>query len=510
MKKLILIPMLFLGLMAAHTTYAQKPAAAVDSLLTRLHLEQGFDGNVLIADHGHIIYQRSFGLANAANGQPLTKDNLFNLASVSKIFTAIAVMQLVEAGKLRLTDNLQTFFPDMLYAPITIYNLLNHTSGLIDFEADPVRNALSSHPDNAEIERVFAKVHLPARFPPGADWGYSNTNYLLLALIVEKVSGLSYPEYIKQHIFIPAKMKRSFVLFKNIPPTDQRQVTHLYYYPDILALHPANVDSIPMARAANALSENSYGDGGVFSTTGDLFRFHQALQEGRLLDRKSQAIMYAPVILRGNKNYEVGNANPDYSSGYGLGWMVARDSSRGKVVWHSGADPGVLTFLMRNIDRDQCVIVLNNNWYRGTYHLGGSLMNMLNNRPMQLMALSLARMIGQEYSLHGAAAALTLLSSLKNDKGYHIGFLEMNELGYDLLAKNDTQTAIAVLRVNTETYPKSGDVWDSLAEAYYKAGDKESAVADYQKSIQLDPHNENGKKMLTKIKAEIDKGGLKN
>jgi tetratricopeptide (TPR) repeat protein len=146
---------------------------------------------------------------------------------------------------------------------------------------------------------------------------------------------------------------------------------------------------------------------------------------------------------------------------------------------------------------------LNNNWYRGAYYLGGSLMNILNNKPSQLMAPSLARKIGQEYTLDGADAAVQLLGTLKKGKDYHIGFLEMNELGYDLLAKNDTKTAIEIFKVNTEQYPTSGDVWDSLAEAYYKAGDKETAIKDYEKSIALDPNNENGKKILRKIKDEV-------
>src|SRR3984957_1090039 len=93
------------------------------------------------------------------------------------------------------------------------------------------------------------------------------------------------------------------------------------------------------------------------------------------------------------------------------------------------ADPGLLTFFMRNLDRDQCVIVLNNNWYRGSYHLGGSLMNILNGRPAQLLAPSLARQIGMTYTLHGADSAIRLLDSLKRKNSFHIGFLEMNQLG---------------------------------------------------------------------------------
>jgi CubicO group peptidase (beta-lactamase class C family) len=503
MKKLTFVCFVLITIANVRNTYAQHQLTTIDSLITKLHREEGFDGNILIADKGRIIYQKSFGYANTATNTFLTKDAIFNLASVSKIFTAVATMQLVEQGKIRLTDDLQLYFPDLPYAHITIYNLLTHTSGLEDYMADPVRNALSQHPDNAEIEKVFASVHLKTKFTPGSNWSYSNTNFVLLALITEKTSGMTYPEYLKRYIFSPAKMEHSFVLAENASPGLKSMLAGIYYYPDFLTAHPVNVDFIPMAKMQYALVENSYGDGGVFSTTGDLFRFQQALLKNKILSKETQEMMYFPVTLPEGKTYVAGNANPDYNSNYGLGWMVAKDSTKGKIVWHSGADPGMLTFFMQNITKDQCVVVLNNNWYRGAYHLGGSLMNMLNDRPMQLMAPSLARKIGQEYTLHGANAALKLLDTLKTGKDYHVGFLEMNELGYNLLAKNDTRTAIEVFKVNTETYPNSGDVWDSLAEAYYKAGDKENAIKDYEKSILLDPHNESGKNMLKKIKEEV-------
>jgi CubicO group peptidase (beta-lactamase class C family) len=485
--------------LSAHAQFSQTVA---DSLLSRLQREEGFGGNVLIAVKGNIIYQRSLGVSDAGTGRLLRQDAIFNLASVSKTFTAVAIMQLARNGKLHLTDSLQRYFPDLPYHGITIYHLLTHTSGLEDYMADPIRNALSSSPDDAEIERVYARVHVSPRFAPGSNWSYSNTNFILLALIIEKVSGMTYTAYLKRHIFRPAQMKHSYVLAKNIAPADAPLLVHRYYYPDMLAVHPVNVDSIPMGRMESALNLNVYGDGGIFSTAGDLFLFHQALQKGRLLSLKSQAQLYMSTVLSDQHRYEAGNANPDYKSGYGLGWLVANDSSQGKVVWHSGAIPGLLTFFMRNITRDQCVVVLNNHWYRGTYHLGGSLLNLLNDRRLQLLPPSLARTIGQAYTLYGPDTALHMLTAMKNNKAYHIGFLEMNQLGYDLLAKNDTRCAIAVLTINTDTYPDSGDAWDSLAEAYYKAGDKATAVADYERSISLNPNNENGKKMLSKIKAE--------
>lgn len=515
MRKIFLLLILFAltGIMFGQSlaidnfirSYDQSKLAAIDSLLTTLNLEEGFDGNVLIADKGHIIYERSLGYANAETKTHLTINTIFNLASVSKIFTAVATMKLVEQGKLKLTDDIQQYFPDLPYQKITIYNLLTHTSGIEDYFADPVRNVLGKKASNTEIEKKYAAVHLNIKFLPDSNWSYSNTNFLFLALIIEKVSGMTYPDFVQKYIFIPAKMYQSFVLEENAPPALKEKITSLYYFADYLSVHPVNVDSIPFTKMYYSIVGGSYGDGGIFSTTGDLYKFHEALQKGNILNIKSLNLMYASTKLPNGKDYEAGNANSDYNSNYGLGWIVAKDSSIGKIVWHSGSNPGTLTFFMRNIDKDQCVIVLNNNWYRGTYHLGGSLMNIINNRPVQLLAPSLARKIGQEYSLYGADAALKLLDSLKAGKEYHIGFMEMNELGYDLLKRNDTQFAIEIFKVNTEQYPSSGDVWDSLAEAYYKAGDKKTAIKYYEKSLILNPNNEGGKTMLKKIKDEVNK-----
>lgn len=467
---------------------------SIDSLLRKLHDDAGFDGNVLVADGGKVIYQKSFGPA-------LTENSLFGLASVSKIFTAVAIMQLAEQGQLNLSTSIYQYFPNLPYKDITVWHLLTHTSGLEDYLADPVRSALKTdNPSNADVEEAYAFTHPKTRFYPDSDWSYSNTNYLLLAMIVEKVSGESFPHYVRNHIFDPAGMSHSFVLKKNIPKRFQKDIVTPLYYPDYFALRPMSVDSIPFTRMYYSLVENIYGDGEVFSTAGDLFRFFRALKDGRLLQEETLRQMYTPTAIIGSNDYEAGNANPDYASWYGIGWIVARDISNGRVVWHSGANPGTLTFFMQNVRNGRCVVVLNNNWYRGSFHLGGSLMNILADKPVQLLPPSLARRVGQYYTRYGADSAIALLDRLKNGKDYHIGLSEMNELGYGLLGRGDTRTAIAVLKVNADKYPESADVWDSLAEAYYKAGNKVEAINDYQRSIDLNPGNENGLRMLEKIK----------
>ena len=472
---------------------AQYPVSSIDSLVRRVQEDQGFEGNVLVADHGRIVYEKSIGAGLSAN-------SVFDLASVSKAFTAVAIMQLVEAGKLSLADNIYQFFPNLPYKGVNVWHLLTHTSGLEDYLAGSVRTVAGlDKPTDAETEDAYGFVHPPLRFYPDSNWSYSNTNYLLLAMIVEKVSGETFPDYVQAHIFDPAGMIHSYVLRKNVPRYTESGVVVPRYYPDYFALRPVRVDSIPFARRYYSLIDNTYGDGGIFSTAGDLFKFFRALQKGVLLEPIAMKQMYSEAPLLNFADYEAGNAGSNYSSEYGMGWLVATDHSHGKIVWHSGSNPGTLTFFMQNVTRDQCVIVLNDNWYKGTYHLGGSIMSILDGRPEELLPPSLARKVGQAYTLYGADTAIALLNRLKTSPDYHVALQEMNDLGYGLLNRGDTRTAIAVFRVNAAEYPQSSDAWDSLAEACYKAGDRVEAAGDYKRSLQLNPRDENGRAMLEKI-----------
>jgi CubicO group peptidase (beta-lactamase class C family) len=485
----------FLFLFLSLQLGAQRISKSIDSLLSVVQAEQTFGGEILVAEKGRVLYNRTFGLPK--------KERIFNLASISKTFTAVAVLQLAERQKLKLDDELTGYFPQLPYPGVTIRNMLSHTSGLPDFMSKALRGQLQGSPDNTKILSAYASADLKPQFGPDSSWAYSNTNFLALAGIVEKVSGLSYPDYLKKFIFEPAGMRESFVLLKNAPADLRSRVVTAYNFRDFLSAEFVPVDSLPSMRSSNDLIANEYGDGGVYSTAEDLLRFHEALMSGKILSKKFQHLMYSIAVLSNGKSYEAGNANRDYTSGYGMGWIVARDSSKGKIVWHSGADPGLLTFFMRDLDSDECVIVLNNRWYRGTYYLGGSIMNVLNGKAPQMYPPSLAHKIGITYTEKGSDFALRLLDSLKKSTIYHAGLAEMNDLGYTFLNKNDFQMALAVFRANTEIYPGSGDVWDSLGEAEYKAGDKAASLVDYEHSLKLDPGNAGGKTMIEKIRAEL-------
>ncbi len=481
--------------------HAQNRVQKIDSILSTLNQQEAFRGNVLISEKGKIIYEKSFGYANAESSTPLTENTIFLIGSVAKTFTATAVLKLREQGKLNLDDSITKFLPELSYKNVTLRHLLTHTSGLLEYQSEEIIKEIAGKGmNNAELVRVFAKLNPKQEFEPGTRWGYSNTNYILLALVIEKISGKSFPQFVRENIFVPAGMTRSFVSIGNVPETLKKEIAAGYRFTNPLATAPVNVDTLDGARRAYATKRNLYGAGNVYSTARDLLKFHKALQRGKILSKQSLSEMYAPTKLTTGADYAP-FARTNYPSKDALGWFVADDAS-GKIVYHPGGDIGYVSYFLRNTTKDQSVIVLSNIELLHHYTPTG-LMRILNEEPYKLDVKSLAGAMGKEYNLRGLAAMLKVFNQLKGSDEYNLSEDEINELGLRLLYdKKDARAAIAVLRLNTEQFPKSFNVWDSLGEAYYNAGNVEEAAKNYEKSLQLNPDNEGGKRMLEKIRSQ--------
>ena len=191
---------------------AQQKAASLDSLFTNLHREGKFYGNVLIAEKGVPVYEKSFGLADEQTKRPLDKETVFELASVSKQFTAMGIMMLQKAGKLNYDDSLGKYIPELPYHHISIRNLLNHTSGLPDYMAlFDLAWDLKRIATNKDMIEQLIQYKPAILFEPGMKYEYSNTGYALLASVIEKVSGMPYGDYLQKNICKPLKMTRTRV-----------------------------------------------------------------------------------------------------------------------------------------------------------------------------------------------------------------------------------------------------------------------------------------------------------
>jgi CubicO group peptidase (beta-lactamase class C family) len=493
------LPIILLFILGSFAA-AQTRIETIDAILDELHKESDFSGNVLIAEKGKILYAKSFGSANAETKTPLTDDSIFLVGSVAKTLTATAVLKLKARGKLNLDDAVTKYLPELAYQNVTLRHLLTHTSGILEYQSEEIIKEIAGKGvNNRELVSVYAKLNPKLAFEPGAKWDYSNTNYILLALVVEKVSGKKFPDFVRENIFVPAKMTRSFVLLESVLEPLRKKIAAGYRFTNPLAVAPVNVETLDGARKAYATKRNLYGAGNLYSTTADLLKFHQALQRGRILSKKTLAEMYSPEKLVTGVNYN-SFIRTNYPAKDALGWFIADDEASGKIVYHPGGDIGYTSYFLRNTTKDQTVIILSNIELLRHY-TPTALMKILNKEPYKLDLKSLATAMGREYNRRGAEEMVKLFGQLKTDDRYSFNEDEINELGYRLLYdKKNAPVALEVFKLNAEQFPNSYNVWDSLGEVYYQIGKLEEAIKYYEKSLQINPKNEGGKRTLERIR----------
>lgn len=319
--------------------------ATLDSLFRTV---PDFSGVVLVASKGKPVYHKGFGYRDFEVRSPMDTSAIFELASVSKQFTAATILMLHEQGKLAVDDALEKFIPGLPYPGITIRHLLTHTSGLPDYQAimDQYwdKSKVAGNEDNIEY---LKKYHPEKRFAPGEKYEYSNTGYMLLASVTEKAGGQDFIAFCREQIFEPLSMSS----------TDIRTREEKIALPKMAWGHLwveekkrfVRADSFPAFNYAIWLG-NRKGPGRISSTTRDLLTWDQALYSNQLLKKETMAEAFSSARL-----------NDGSVSNYGFGWMIEEDTSVGKVVRHSGDNPGYKTHLIRYLDENKTVILLCNN-----------------------------------------------------------------------------------------------------------------------------------------------------
>ena len=332
----------------------------------------GFNGAWLYAENGEIVSKGAVGYRDAADTLPLTEDSVFQLASVSKQFTASAVMLAVRDGLFALDDKITRYFPEIPYPEVTVRHLLNHTSGVPDYFDDEdwfinIWKEEKRVPGNDEILRFLCETKAQPYFAPGEGLRYSNTGYNLLALLVERRSGVPYEEFLQKRIFDPAGMTDTHcchIRRDGVPFENYAQATVFENGKCV-----ADVDSVEdgVVVAFDGLNGDDY----VYTTVFDMLRWDRALREGTVLTAEEQRQMYTPGKLN---NGEDAVYDEDDGLGYGFGWAVGRDEELGLVVSHSGGMPGVGTWFERFLDADRVIVFLTNRdildarAYYGFYH----------------------------------------------------------------------------------------------------------------------------------------------
>lgn len=307
----------------------------VDSVLTYLHQRQLFNGVVLIGERGKVLYKKAFGISNPTTGEKLTTTSSFNLASVSKQFYTMMIMMLMEQGKLQYDDPVQKYLKQFPYSGITIRQLMNQVSGLPEYFdlADRDMNPLDTLTNDMVLE-LLAKKKPALVFEPGEKWEYCNTNYIMLGLIVEKVSGMTPDKFLHQQIVKPLKLTDTYVYTLKMPTYPKSRVFGFR----IQGGKPVLNDLIRF--------DGVMGDGNVYSSAEDLYKWDQALYSEKLVKKST----FTEAITRGK-------LSDGSEHNYGFGWAIEEP---GKLVTHSGGWVGFGTHIFRYIDKNQTIIVLTN------------------------------------------------------------------------------------------------------------------------------------------------------
>jgi len=342
------IPLLLATLTVMTATAQKNYTPAIDSFMASQVQFRGFNGNVLVARSGKVLYQKSFGYSNFDTRAPLDESSLFELASVSKQFTAVGILLLKDEGRLSLSDTLRKFFPELPYSNVTIKHLLTHTSGLPDYMNAMIRKW--DHKKiafNSDVIQFLAAEQIPADFQPGEKCEYSNTGYEMLASIIEKVSGEPFEVYMMEHVFKPAGLQHTRIYNTRRSGETLSNYAYGYMYVDSLNrdMLPDSVKSLDFVFYLDGI----VGDGTVNSTTGDLLLWDRALKEHKLLSAATQKQMFTPQHLFDStiKNY------------YGYGEFLGINEI-GPYITHTGGWPGYHTILTRYTNQDLTLIVLSN------------------------------------------------------------------------------------------------------------------------------------------------------
>jgi CubicO group peptidase (beta-lactamase class C family) len=311
-------------------------------------LNRGFNGQILIAKNGTVVFEKTMGFADMRTKDSLSETTPMHIASVGKTFTGMAILHLMEEGLLNLDDSLAKFFPGFPYPGITVKMLLSHRSGLPNYlnYLSKLRQDDTCYSNNDVLSSLYT-LQPGLEYRSGTRFSYSNTNYVLLAMIVENVTKESFPVYMKRTFFDPLQMQNTFVYANQdtLAPTPSFERNGRYWAPDPF--------------------DCTYGDKNIYTTAHDLLKWDQALSAGLLFDKETLDSAYTPYS---NERRSIHN--------YGLGWRMMIFPNGKKFLYHNGRWHGSNAVFVRFPDENATMIVIGNKYNRNIYHAAAKAYNL--------------------------------------------------------------------------------------------------------------------------------------
>ena len=474
------LTILIISLSIGQIVYAQNAKARLSEIMKTYHGYNMFDGAVLVADSGNIIYKDAFGLANREWNIPNKTDTKFMIGSVSKPLTATLVLIQVQKGLISLYKTVENYLPEFKNKPaakVTISQLLTHTSGIPNYDIikDFFPKISRQYYSREDYLRVFIDSALA--FTPGSHYAYSSWGYFLLGYIMERVTSKSYAQLMSDDIFKKIGMNNS----------------GSYYHTQIVPNRATGYDYSFGGYTSSDFRDqsNTMGTGDIYSTVDDLFKFHMALSNYTLLNKDLTDKMFTPGIE---------------AAKYGYGWFnkqfkyTPTDSVASS--FHLGMTEGFISFIRRIPCTNSLVVILCNSSPTDFFGITNNLFKILYNIPVDLKEPAHKKMETYIQQM-GTLRALDEYKRMKADTAhYYIDWISMNFIAQQLLDAKRYEEAKEIAENNVTEFPDKDLVMVTMGNIYLAIGKKEEAIRFYKKALQITPVYEEAKSRLKELETK--------
>ncbi|MBA4852861.1 serine hydrolase domain-containing protein [Emticicia sp. BO119] len=459
-KEKILIAIAFTLFTITHLSAQSKQAKEIDGVMQTAFQLGIFNGNVLVIEKGKTVYEASLGYTDASKKTKLNSSYLFNIGSISKEFNAVGIMMLKEQGKLSLDDKVSKYLSDLpaWSDKISIKNLLQYNSGLPDIKWAVVKNDTDIYNGMKKIDTLL--------FKPGTNYAYNNSNVFLQRRIIEKVSGMPFHTFVEKYMLQPCGMKSSVV------------------DPDMRGSNVAVSFNNELVQSPRQYIYNMTGWTSV--TAQDLYTWTQCLHAFKLINKESFREILMPFA-------------PNRQSGLGGGSM---DGDVIREHMHHGSSADFEAYMYIAPAEEISVILLTNNMNNKVFDIKDAIYNILKGKPYRMPKKSLLAVLRKTLDTDTIDDILAKYNHLKATQAKDFNFEsedDLNMLGYTLMNKKRLDDAIKIFELNVKLFPQSGNVYDSLGEAYLNKGNNELALLNYKKALALDPANKGAKDIIEKL-----------
>lgn len=446
----------------------------IGELVKKYEENIGFSASILVAEHGEIIYKDGIGFANKELEVLNRSNTKHRIGSLTKQFTAMMILQLVEEKKIQLDATINDYIPDYPREggdKITIHHLLTHSSGIPRFRLEKYRDPYTPQ----ELLLLWEDSGLD--FVPGEQFTYSNPGYFLLGVIIEEVTKKPYHQVLNEYILDPLGMKN----------------TGYDYHKNILKNRSSGYvkQGINYENAGYTDTTVSYAAGAMYSTVEDMYLWDQALYTDKILSSQFRDLLFKSYIPALGRFYGYGWFNSKYPIG------SSKDSI--DVIEHSGGIQGYSARITRIISDKNLIVILSNVQGTETRPLTFAINGILYDKPYEFPKKSFADVLSEVLSKNGISMAATFYSEHKSSEEYDIKEREMNDLGYQLIESEKLDAAFRIFKMNMELFPESSNAFDSLGEVYILLGNKDEAIESYKKSVLIDQGNRNAIKVLQQL-----------